>query len=177
MRRLGVLGVVLALIAAIPLMANLSAAKDGRSMTVREMWRAAPSSVPAASGRHQRLVFVETNHKETEIDNPPAGQSQGDELAFSSILRRHGQAVGRADAHVTVTHLGQNEFRALFNGTASLPHGEIELQGVAVFTRQTAEFNFGITGGTGAFDDAGGNFHVVEQGQKVKLIFDVLHLH
>ena len=176
MRRIGILAVVLALVGAIPVMANLSAADDGRRVTVRDLWRSAPSTMPAAGGGHERLVFVETNHQETLIDNPPAGESQGDEFAFTSVLRRHGEPVGRADGHAVLTQSAHRRVRILFNATASLPRGEIELQGVAVFTPTSADFNFGITGGTRQFDDVGGDFHVVEQGGKVKLIFDVLHL-
>jgi hypothetical protein len=174
-RRFGVAAAVLAVLGLVASMTFASAAGDERT-SLREMWRAAPSSVAADDDVDKRLVFVERNLTETFIDNPPEGDSQGDEFALSSVLTKNGKRVGRLDAHGVVTLVSEQQFRVLINGTASLPGGEIENQGVAAFTQTTGELEFGLTGGTGRYDDIGGELHIVEQGDTTKFVFDLKHL-
>jgi hypothetical protein len=155
---------------------TLTSAAGEQRTSVRQMWRAAPSSVAADDDVDERLVFVEAAFTETFIDNPPEGDSQGDEIAISAVLTKNGKRVGRLDAHAVLTFVSEQQFRALANVTASLPRGEIEVQGVVVFTQTTADFELGVTGGTGRYDDVGGEFHIIEQGDVVKYVFDLKHL-
>lgn len=175
-RRFGVAAAILAVLGLVASMTFASAAGERRT-SIREMWRAAPSSVAGPDDDvDKRLVFVERNLRETFIDNPPEGDSQGDEFALSSVLIKKGKRVGRLDAHGVVTLVTEQQFRVLINGTASLPGGEIENQGVAAFTRTTGELEFGVTGGTGRYDDIGGELHIVEQGDTARFVFDLQHL-
>jgi hypothetical protein len=174
-RRFGVAAAVLAVLGLVASMTLASAAGEKRT-SLRELWRAAPSSVAADDDADERLVFVERNLTETFIDNPPEGDSQGDEIVLSSVLTKKGKRVGRLDAHGVVTLVSEQQFRVLINVTASLPGGEIEVQGVAVFTQETADFEFGVTGGTGRYDDVGGEFTVVEQGDTTRFVIDLEHL-
>jgi hypothetical protein len=174
-RRFGIAAAVLAVLGLVASMTLASAAGEKRT-SIRELWRAAPSSVAADDDADERLVFVERNLTETFIDNPPEGDSQGDEIVLSSVLTKKGKRVGRLDAHGVVTLVSEQQFRVLINVTASLPRGEIEVQGVAAFTQETAEFDFGVTGGTGRYDDVGGEFTVVEQGDTTKFVIDLEHL-
>ncbi len=110
-----------------------------------------------------RLVVVSRNETATDIDNPPEGPSQGDETAITSPLFRAGKKVGRIDAHVVVTEVNFEEgvfaFQVTF--TSTLPGGQIVSTGVAVFTEESQNsFTAAITGGTGRFDDAGGDVRV-----------------
>ena len=174
-RRVGVAAAVLAVLGLLASMTFTSAAREKRT-SIREMWRAAPSSVAADDDVDERLVFVERNFAETFIDNPPRGEGQGDEVVFTSVLTKRGKRVGRLDAHVVLTLVSERRFRALVNATVSLPRGEIEVQGVFAFTRTTADLHFGVTGGTRQFDDVGGDFHVLEQGNTTKFVIDLEHL-
>ena len=176
MRRVGMAAAAIAVLGLVASMAFASAAREKRT-SLRELLRAAPSSIPGPDDDvDKRLVFVERNLRETFIDNPPQGDSQGDEFALSSVLMKKGKRVGRLDAHGVVTLVNERQFRVLINGTATLPGGEIENQGVASFTRTTGELEFGLTGGTGRYDDVGGELHIVEQGDAAKFVFDLQHL-
>jgi hypothetical protein len=119
------------------------------------------SASSAADDGEKRIVVVSRNATETQIDNPPEGESQGDETAITSPLFRAGKNVGRADAHLVVTEVNFEEgvfaFQVTF--TATLPAGQIVSTGVGVFTEEGQENSFtaAITGGTGRYDEAGGD--------------------
>jgi hypothetical protein len=173
---------VLAGVVVLGLVASMTFASESpQQLRTRDVLRAAPSSVDndrAAADR--RIVVVVRNEQETFIDNPPRGESQGDEFVVSGTLHRPGQRrpIGRADAHAIATLVTRREFRLLFTVVSNLPHGEIEATGVARFTERTAEFEFGVTGGTDAFDNVGGELNVVEpEGPgPVRLVYDLRDL-
>jgi hypothetical protein len=121
------------------------------------------ASVAGNNDGDQRLVVVSRNATETQIDNPPAGESQGDEDVITSPLFRAGKRVGRFDAHVVFTEVNLEEgvfaFQVTF--TATLPGGQIVSTGVGVFDEETDDrFTAAITGGTGRYDEAGGDVRV-----------------
>jgi hypothetical protein len=148
------------------------------SMTVVSAERRAPKNdwglpiATSATGRSasvgdndgdKRLVVVSRNATETEIDNPPADESQGDQIVITSPLFRGGKKVGRFDAHVVITEVNLEEgvfaFQVTF--TVTLPRGQIVSTGVGVFDEETDDrFTAAITGGTGRFDEAGGDVRV-----------------
>lgn len=118
-----------------------------------------PSSVADDDG-DQKLVVVSRNATETEIDNPPADESQGDEIVITSPLFKGGKRVGRFDAHVVITEINIEEgvfaFQVTF--TSTLPGGQIVSTGVAALTEEEDDsFTAAITGGTGRYDEAGGD--------------------
>jgi hypothetical protein len=140
---------------------------------------AAPSSATAAGdddGDH-RLVVVSRNATETDIDNPPEGDSQGDETVITSPLFRAGKRVGRFDAHVVVTEINFEEgvfaFQVTF--TSTLPGGQIVSTGVASLTEETQNsFTAAITGGTGRYDEVGGDVRVTFISENaVRFVYDL----
>jgi hypothetical protein len=165
------------------LAASMTFASESPQRTrARDLWRgAAPSSLDdERTTADRRIVVVIRNERETFIDNPPRGEeSQGDEVVISGTLHRPGvrPPIGRVDLHAVATLITRREFRFLANIVSNLPHGEIEATGVARFTERTAEFEFGVTGGTDAFDDVGGELNVVEEaGEPVRLVYDLRDL-
>jgi hypothetical protein len=108
----------------------------------------------------KRIVVVSRNATETDIDNPPEGFSQGDELVVTSPLFMRGKREGRLDAHAVFTEVNLEEeilaFQVTF--TATLRGGQIVSTGVAVLDEETDNsFTAAITGGTGRYDEAGGD--------------------
>src|ERR671916_2691599 len=104
-RRAGVAAAVVAVLGLVASMTFASASGEKRT-SIREMLRAAaPSSVAGPDDDvDKRLVFVERNLRETFIDNPPEGDSQGDQFVLSSdLFRTNGKRVGHLDAHGVVT--------------------------------------------------------------------------
>jgi hypothetical protein len=175
MLRLVVLGTGLAAVGLIASMGANAATTDQASPSFRQMLRAAPDTVERDRDGEHRLVFAERNAVEVDIDNAPAEFSQGDEVAITSVLTKHGKHVGRFDGHAVFTLVDEDAemVRALLDATASLPKGEIEVQGVVTFRVDTAEFDVAVVGGTGRYDDVGGEAHIVEDGETVRYVFDL----
>jgi hypothetical protein len=166
-------------VAAVGLVVGMSAnadAPDEERPSFGAMLRSAPEAVARDGDGDSRLVFVERNAMEVDIDNAPAGFSQGDEVAITSVLTSNGKRVGHFDGHAVFTFVGTQRIRALLDATASLPKGEIEVQGVATFRVETAEFDFAVVGGTGRYEDVGGETHIVEDGDTVRYVFDLEEL-
>lgn len=118
------------------------------------------------------MVFSR-NETATDIDNPPAGFSQGDEIVVSSpLFNRAGARVGRLDVHGVITSavLPRNiAIQWVF--TATLAKGQITAQGV-----QTEEFSFkaAVTGGTGAYRNARGQVVVRFLANQVRLTYQLI---
>jgi hypothetical protein len=126
----------------------------------------------------QRLVVVSRNETEIEIDNPPEGESQGDETVITSPLFRGGKSVGRLDAHLVITEFNIEEgvfaFQVTF--TSTLPEGQIVSTGVGAFTEESEDdsFSAAITGGTGRYDEAGGDVRVqFVSDNAVRFVYDL----
>jgi hypothetical protein len=115
-------------------------------------------SVPKvdAGDRDKRLVLISRNETETGMDNPPAGPSQGDELALHSPLYMGGKLVGTLEGHGVATSVNEkaHEAKAQFVLTAVLRGGQITATGVATLSTATGAmsgFDAAVTGGTGAY--------------------------
>jgi hypothetical protein len=157
-------------------MSATPAAPEERGPSFRQLLRSAPAAVPREDDGGRRLVFVEHNPMEADVDNAPAGLSAGDEVVLSTVMTKNGERKGRFDVHAVYTYVKPGAggmLRALLNATASLPKGEIEVQGVATFRADTGEFNFAVVGGTRHYEGVGGEFHVVEDGDTVRYVFDL----
>ena len=115
---------------------------------------------PAAAARHDPtatipLIGHETAHALLDLGAP--GPSLGDETVFSGALLRPGgnQEIGHPEGTLTaVTPDG----RFLASVVLALPDGQVAVQGELNFATET-EFVHAITGGTGAYRDAAGEFH------------------
>ena len=140
---------------------------------------AAPATAPAevrAAGPDittaQTIVVFSRNETETDIDNPPAGFSQGDEIVVSSpLFNRAGARVGRLDVHGVITSVPPRGIAIQWVFTATLAKGQITAQGV-----QTEEFSFraAVTGGTGAYQNARGQVIVRFLANQVRLTYQLI---
>jgi hypothetical protein len=116
------------------------------------------------------IVVISRNETATDIDNPPAGPSQGDEgVVHSPLFNRAGAEVGTLDVHFVITSLDPLAVQAVF--TASLARGQITAQGVA---GEGQAFTAAVTGGTGAFQNARGQVRVRFQANQVVLTYHLI---
>ena len=116
------------------------------------------------------IVVISRNETETDIDNPPAGLSQGDEgVVHSPLFNQAGARVGTLDVQFQFTSLQPMAIQAAF--TASLSKGQITAQGVAG-AGQT--FTVAVTGGTGAYQNARGQVTVRFQANQVLLTYHLI---
>jgi hypothetical protein len=113
---------------------------------------AGSASSEDSGGQTIRAVFFPTDF--AQIDNGAQGLSLGDEVVFSGPLRRSGVQVGRAAVICTFVLVTAAREEAQCPGTAELPGGQITVGGVIV--NQALSFTLPITGGSGAFQGAGG---------------------
>jgi hypothetical protein len=116
---------------------------------------------PAGAARHDpdtttiHLIGHETAHAQLDLGAP--GPSLGDETVFSgALLRADGdQEIGHFEGTLTAV---APDGRFLASVVLALPGGQVAVQGELNFATQT-EFVHAITGGTGAYRDASGEFH------------------
>jgi len=147
-KRLGVLGATVGLLA-------LAVGAVGPAFGSSTGGSASASSGDANDGRTIRVIAV---FKETaEIDVGAHGFSLGDEVVFSGNLRRSGQRVGRLGIVCTFTSTARaNRVEAHCPGTATLPEGQITVQGLVVNRNLRV---LPVTGGSGQYQGADGEMH------------------
>lgn len=161
--------------------ASMTWAGASNSKAKKVSWRSLVSSAPAvADGDNdgdERLVLVERNETETFIDNAPEDDSQGDEAVFSGDLYKHGKKVGYADGQAVLTFVSEELVRLHATFTATVGGDEINAAGSVTFKETgTVDFELSVTGGTGKYDDVGGEVTIVEQGEDIKFVFELEHL-
>jgi hypothetical protein len=133
--------------------------------TQRQALPASPDITTATT-----IVVISRNETTTDIDNPPAGPSQGDEgVVHSPLFNRADAEVGTLDVHFVITSLDPFAVQAVF--TASLARGQITAQGVA---GEGQAFTAAVTGGTGAFQNARGQVRVSFQANQVVLTYHLI---
>jgi hypothetical protein len=117
-----------------------------------------------STGGVKRIHLVEREAHVSYIDNGKPGPSAGDErLVASVILTPGGRRIGQATFICTIADFAGSTYSGACHGGLVLPKGEIV--GDFVFTQATdaaASIKQAITGGTGAYRGAGGQF-VVQQ--------------
>lgn len=119
---------------------------------------------------HRFVSVLSTNTEEAFIDAGERGFSLGDSFVFSSRLTRQGETVGHTGVVCTITSVRMEESQCV--GTAWLRRGQISIQGL--LAGEPEEFEFPITGGTGAFEGAGGTLVVREiSNTKERLTFHI----
>jgi hypothetical protein len=162
--------------------ATMTFASASQQRPTKPSWHrlvtAASSSVKAGdSDGDERLVLSVRNTTETDIDNPPQGFSPGDAVVAASDLYWRGKKVGYEDVHAVFTSVSETEVRAETTLTATVRGDEISVVGSVTFREEGAvDFELSVVGGTGRYDDVGGELTVVEQGQNFKYVFDLEHL-
>ena len=135
------------------------------------------SLATASTTEATKLAFTAKIIQSTQLDHHPHGFSQGDEAIIAYQLLMGGKAVGLAGVTCTVVHAAGSapgpESHQQCVGTFDLPKGQITAQGMfAVAPLQRAPF--AITGGTGAYRDAGGQGTVTDISPTTERI--VLHI-
>jgi hypothetical protein len=106
------------------------------------------------------IVVVSKGGSETDVDEPPAGFSQGDEGTVGTpLFNRAGTRVGRIDVQFVITFAAGDRSRVQTTFTSTLfGRGQITATGSASFTSNTA--TAAVTGGTGAFQNRRGEVHI-----------------
>jgi hypothetical protein len=168
---------LVALIASMTL-ASASQERSTKGLSWHRLVAAAPSAVKGGAGDcDERLVVTERNATETEIDNPPEGFNQGNEVAFAGDLYRGGELVGYDDGHAVFTLVTETEARIEVQATATVRGDEITVAGSFTFTEEAVpDPELSVVGGTGRYDDVGGEFTLVEQENHPRFVFCLNHL-
>jgi hypothetical protein len=118
-------------------------------------------------GNHGDKVRVLSTHtEEAFVDVGDPDFSLGDQFIFTSELTKRGKLVGHTGVVCTATSLEREESQCV--GTAWFRKGQITIQGL--LSGEPVEFEFPITGGTGAFEGAGGTLVVKELSETEELL-------
>ena len=118
-------------------------------------------AAPSSSAKTLQLAAVTI--QSTTLDLGAAGLSQGDESILTRDLYLDSQKVGTAHLVSTVTLVAGADTQSQAVATFSLPDGQLTAQGL-VTASQTANRLAAITGGTGAYRQAGGEVTVTRTG-------------
>jgi hypothetical protein len=141
---------------------------SGSSRSHLRMWGLRPgvaphnAAVPRAEGTTQLVLFTRHEHP-VDVDESPAGFSQGDEMTVSAgMWNVAGQRVGRLDAAGTLTAVFQQAqmARVQFTFTATVRGSQITATGVLIGSDTVHGFDAAVTGGTGKFRGAEGEVRV-----------------
>jgi hypothetical protein len=123
------------------------------------------------------LIGLEREATDRFVDNPPRGgerrpPSAGDTITISQRLRNTSNArAGVVRATFTVT--GGRAFTAVGGGTFTLGNGTIRAEGIIEERgRSDRSDTFAITGGTGAYEDAGGTMTTTDARNRTTFHFD-----
>jgi hypothetical protein len=146
-KRLGILGAGIAVMALVvgAVSPALGSSSQGAAST---------ASGHADQQQTIRVIAVFTEF-DPNIDLGAPGFSLGDEVVFSGNLLRDGKQVGRVGVVCTfVSTQNPDRVEAQCPGTATLPGGQITIQGVIV--NRSLNFTLPITGGSGRYDRARG---------------------
>src|SRR5437763_13279 len=163
-RKLFISGLGVCMVAVVAVGVSLAAASSEKGPRV---WGAPAGMVhfanaPAASSADATITVVAKHQTETDVDEPPTGFSQGDEVTIGSrLFNDAGARVGRLDVHGAFTALLRNSARGQFEFTATLRSGAITATGVATFSDTSAGFTAAVTGGTGAYRTTDGWLKVI----------------
>jgi hypothetical protein len=143
-KRLGIVGATIAVMALV--VAAVSPALGSSSQG------AASTAGHADQTIRVTAVFTEFD---PNIDVGAPGFSLGDMVVFSGNLLRNGEQVGRIGVVCTfVSTANADRVEAQCPTTSILPGGQITTQGTIV--NRSLNFTLPITGGSGQFQDAGG---------------------
>ena len=119
---------------------------------------AAFTSASAHNTAAQSLRFVAKTTQFTNIDLPPAGFGQGDEVVFHDQLLRGGNTIGHdgGACQATLVAKGQvPQFQCLV--TFVFKGGQVTVQGLLNIANPASfRGTFAVTGGTGIYQEASG---------------------
>jgi hypothetical protein len=109
----------------------------------------------------QTLRFVAKYGQNRLIDNPPSGESLGDEFIGSGVLYQNGRRVGMIDGNITFTHVKPAHLE--YWAGLKLRGGQVSLLGVVPEALTVTRFLVPVAGGTGIYDNARGQMRVVRR--------------
>jgi len=139
-KRLGVLSVVIAVAALVVGVAIPAAGSSGHN------------------GQERTFRVTATVSEGSQIDLGTPGPSLGDELVFSGPLLQGATQVGHQGAVCTTVSLARQEAQCI--ATYSFSGGQITAQAVIILG-SAAPYEVAITGGTGTYEGAKGEIHVL----------------
>lgn len=163
-RKLFISGLGVSLVAVVAVGVSLASASSESGARV---WGAPAgmahfTTAAATSSADPTITVIAKHQTETDVDEPPGGFSQGDEVTIGSALfNRAGARVGHLDVHGAFTALFRNTARGQFEFTATLQGGAITATGVATFSDTSQGFTAAVTGGTGAYQKTDGWVEVI----------------
>jgi hypothetical protein len=132
-------------------------------------------TVASAGDNEVGLRFRAKTTEQTFLDLGEKGDSLGDQFIFHDVLRHAGERVGHDGGVCTITSVESPAGQAQCLVTAYLSEGQITIQGLIVETGQTPErFTLAVTGGTGQYEGASGEVHVIERSETQARI--IVHL-
>jgi Allene oxide cyclase barrel like domain len=113
---------------------------------------------PSHSAPRRTISFIAKTTQLSQIDLPPAGFGQGDEVVFHDQLLSHGKVTGHDGGSCQATFVAKGrvpQFQCLV--TFVLGRGQVTTQGL-INIANPASFRgtFAITGGTGSYQRARG---------------------
>jgi hypothetical protein len=110
-----------------------------------------------ASAANDHTTVLHLDHKRiqtTELDLGATGFSQGDQMIFTDDVFRDGKKVGTAGGACTAVRVTASAILYHCQSSVRLPKGQLSGQLLGWTSQQT--LTYAITGGTGAYRDAGG---------------------
>lgn len=138
-------------------------------------WGLAPGTLGVTSPRiahptgTRTLVVKGRQFTATQIDNPPSGTSQGDEIVAAGKLFQGQKPAGELEAQEVLTNVTPGRLVVTF--TALLAGGQITASAVVHFNNNPAPVTAAIVGGTGAYRQVRGVVYLTSVGSSTKLTF------
>jgi hypothetical protein len=143
MRKFAVIGATVALLAGSTAAMSIASAS------------AAPKTAATPSARVLHLLSEQKSLK--VIDLGKKGPSPGDQVLETTIERQNGKQVARGFLNCVGVTVTAQAFNVLCHGTLIFKDGQVELGGQTNFHEP---FTVGVTGGTGAYQNVGGQITV-----------------
>jgi hypothetical protein len=143
MRKFAVIGATLALLAGSTAAMSIASAS------------AAPKAAATPSARVLHLLSQQKSLK--VIDLGKKGPSPGDQVLETTIERQNGKQVARGFLNCVGVTVTARAFNVLCHGTLIFKDGQVEIGGETNFHEP---FTVGVTGGTGAYQNVGGQITV-----------------
>ena len=163
-RKLFISGLGVSIVAVVAVGVSLASASSGSGARV---W-GAPAGVvhfakaASAASADPTITVIAKHQTETDVDEPPTGFSQGDEVTIGSgLFNSSGARVGHLDVHGAFTAVFRKIARGQFDFTATIRGGAITATGVATFSDAAGGFTAAVTGGTGAYQTTDGWVEVI----------------
>jgi hypothetical protein len=147
MRKFAIIGAAFGLLAGV--IGGVSIASAAPRSTV------APHGAPGTSAKVLHLISRQTSLN--VIDLGKKGPGPGDQIMESTADFQHGKLVDRGYLNCVGIKITGHRFHNVCHGAMVFPDGQVELQGDVDFHEP---FTIGVVGGTGAYQNAGGQITV-----------------